>query len=309
VHKGLLERPAAHKGERVRAALFQEARKSYHADLLKGGVLCLTARKKPKRGLPNEVPSNADGDSATSIAIAQAIIDQLQSKTKTTIRLAGQVSGSKFEQLTRQFIATTFASLNCIRPGTWDCEPAKRAISRYEQYHHLMELSELAAKHPEMAVHLGSDYVIAPDILIIREPETDEAINAKQLLIDDGVARRTGLRKRNNPLPFLHASISCKWTLRSDRAQNARSEALNLIRNRKGRVPHIVVVTGEPLPSRLASLALGTGDIDCVYHFALPELIASVEKLKNEEALNVVKMLVEGKRLKDISDLPLDLAV
>lgn len=290
-------------------ALFQEARKAYHAALIKQGVLTLSPRKKPKKGQPEHVPSNADGDSATSVAIAQAILDQIQSKTKATVRLAGQVSGNLFEHLTRDFIATTFGALKSIRPGTWDCSPAKRAISRYEQYHHLMELSDLAEKYPEMAVHLGSDYVIAPDIIIIREPETDKTINAKQQLVDETVARRTGLRKENNPLPLLHASISCKWTLRSDRAQNARSEALNLIRNRKGRVPHITVVTGEPLPSRLASLALGTGDIDCVYHFALPELIAAVEKLENEEAANVVKMLADGKRLKDISDLPLDLAV
>ena len=53
--------------------------------------------------------------------------------------------------------------------------------------------------------------------------------------------------------------------MRSDRAQNSRTEALNLIRNRKGNLPHIVVVTGEPMPARIASLALGTGDIDCVY--------------------------------------------
>jgi hypothetical protein len=289
--------------------LFQEARKSYHAALIKQGVLTLSPRKKPKKGKPEQVPSNADGDSATSIAIAQAILDQIQSKTKATVRLAGQVSGNLFEHLTRDFIDKTFQALNDIRPGIWDCSPAKRAISRYEQYHHLMELSSLAEKHPEMAVHLGSDYVIAPDIIIVREPESDETINAKQRLVDESVARRTSLRKENNPMPLLHASISCKWTLRSDRAQNARSEALNLIRNRKGRVPHITVVTGEPLPSRLASLALGTGDIDCVYHFALPELVASVEKLKNEEASNVVKMLVDGKRLKDIADLPLDLAV
>jgi hypothetical protein len=276
---------------------------------MKEGVLTLSPRKKPKAGRPDQVPSNADGDSSTSIAIAQAILDQIQSKTKATVRLAGQVSGNLFEHLTQQFVEKTFGSLKNIRPGKWDCSPAKRAISRFEQYHHLMELSELGKKYPEMAVHLGSDYVIAPDILIVREPEDDETINSKGLLVDDNVATRSGLRKRNNALPLLHASISCKWTLRSDRAQNARSEALNLIRNRKGRVPHIVVVTGEPLPSRLASLALGTGDIDCVYHFALPELIASVEKLENEEALNVVKMLADGKRLKDISDLPLDLAV
>jgi len=56
-------------------------------------------------------------------------------------------------------------------------------------------------------------------------------------------------------------------------------------------------------------LALGTGDLDCVYHFALPELIQAVKGLRNDEALNMVTVLVEGRRLKDISDLPLDLAV
>jgi hypothetical protein len=145
--------------------------------------------------------------------------------------------------------------------------------------------------------------------LIVRQPESDEAINATQMIVDSTVALRSGLRLRNNSLPLLHASISCKWTLRSDRAQNARSEALNLIRNRKGRVPHIVVVTGEPLPSRLASLALGTGDIDCVYHFALPELMNAVNKLGIEDSSRLVRIMVDGKRLKDISDLPLDLAV
>jgi hypothetical protein len=219
-------------------ALFQDARKTYHAALIKQGVLTLSPRKKPKAGKADQVPSNADGDSTTSIAIAQAILDQIQSKTKATVRLAGQVSGNLFEHLTRDFIATTFGALKNIRPGTWDCSPAKRAISRYEQYHHLMELSDLAEKYPEMAVHLGSDYVIAPDIIVIREPEDDKTINAKQRLVDDTVARRTPLRRENNELPLLHASISCKWTLRSDRAQNARSEALNLIRNRKGRAAY-----------------------------------------------------------------------
>ena len=117
------------------------------------------------------------------------------------------------------------------------------------------------------------------------------------------------MRDINGGLPLLHASISCKWTIRSDRVQNARSEALNLIRNRKGRLPHIVVVTGEPLPSRLSAIALGTGDIDCVYHFALPELISSVEDLGLEDTLESLKIMVQGKRLKDISDLPLDLAI
>ncbi|HBB61354.1 MAG TPA: hypothetical protein DCZ61_06145 [Lachnospiraceae bacterium] len=82
-----------------------------------------------------------------------------------------------------------------------------------------------------------------------------------------------------------------------------------LIRNRKGLTPHIVVVTGEPLPSRLSSLALGTGDIDCVYHFALYELIDAVKDTGAEDSIEILKILVEGKRLRDISDLLLDLAI
>lgn len=69
------------------------------------------------------------------------------------------------------------------------------------------------------------------------------------------------------------------------------------------------MVTAEPLPSRIASIALGTGDLDCVYHFALYELIAAVKEAELEDAGEMLRILVEGKRLRDISDLPLDLAV
>ena len=142
--------------------------------------------------------------------------------------------------------------------------------------------------------------------IISRAPEEDKVINRSQVLVDETCVKMAPLRKANKCLPILHASISCKWTIRSDRAQNARSEALNLIGNRKGHLPHVVVITGEPLPSRIASLALGTGNIDCVYHFALQELIATVEDLKDEEGTkDTLRTMVEGKRLKDIADLPL----
>ena len=80
-----------------------------------------------------------------------------------------------------------------------------------------------------------------------------------------------------------------------------------MIRNRKGHLPHIVVVTAEPMPNRLASVALGTGDIDCVYHFALYELIRAVKEVGSEDAVETLEK--PQKQLKDISDLPLDLAV
>ena len=84
---------------------------------------------------------------------------------------------------------------------------------------------------------------------------------------------------------------------------------MNLIRNRKGHLPHIVVITAEPLPSRIASIALGTGDIDCVYHSFLYELVEAVKKAKLEDAAEMLNIMIEGKRLKDISDLPFDLMI
>ena len=73
-------------------------------------------------------------------------------------------------------------------------------------------------------------------------------------------------------------------------------------------MPHIVTITAEPLPTRLASLALGTGDLDCVYHFALPELILAAGEISEGQA-DILNIMIEGKRLRDISDLPLDLAM
>ena len=164
-----------------------------------------------------------------------------------------------------------------------------------------------------MAAALGTDYIIKPDIVIGRWPVSDADVNRQQHVVDAGnlVATLTPLREANTTPrhPILHASISCKWTLRSDRAQNARAEALNLIRNRKGNLPHVVAVTAEPLPMRIAALALGTGDLDCVYHFALPELQEAVTAAENEDQLEMLQVLLNGRRLRDISDLPFDLAI
>lgn len=164
-----------------------------------------------------------------------------------------------------------------------------------------------------LAASLGSDYIIKPDIVIGRRPASDEEINREELIVSgaSGIAGLTPLREANaaGSRLILHASISCKWTIRSDRSQNARAEALNLIRNRKGNLPHIVAVTAEPLPMRIASLALGTGDLDCVYHFALPELSAATRESDNEDQIEMLETLVEGRRLRDISDLLFDLAI
>jgi len=282
--------------------LLNEARGSFHAALL-GSVLNVDA---------TGVLTNADKANRASIAIAKGIIERI-GEHRGLERLAGQSSGNQFEGICTEFIKTTFTALGHLRPGRWTVSKGvgggRMGIARFEQYSHLDALADLASKTPELAAALGSDYLIKPDVVIYREPEPDESLNSAKSIVNDDVARFTGLRAKNNQMPILHASISCKWTLRSDRAQNARSEGLNLVRNRKGRLPHITVITGEPTPSRISSIALGTGDIDHVYHFALHELLDTVRDLGMSDAEDSIHTMIQGKRLRDISDLPLDLIV
>lgn len=262
-------------------------------------------------------PNFADGNSKTSVAIANGIHQKLlQSTVQSTgmfiDSVAGQTKGDKFEDATLLFVQKSFDLLAHLRPGKWRFA-ADQSIASFDQYRHLAYLNQALERDKALKAMLGAsgDYIVKPDIIVARLPVSDDQINMHDLVIDekDKYASNTRLRERNNPAHLLlHASISCKWTIRSDRTQNTRTEALNLIRNRKGNLPHIVAVTAEPMPTRIASIALGTGDLDCVYHFALHELRDSLVELENEDQLDMLDVMIDGMRLRDISDLPFDLA-
>ena len=289
-------------------ALIANARFHFHERLFETNTLTLT-----KVGMA----SNADTSSRGSKAIAGKIVDILVDEHHHTVnivdKISGQTLGKQFELLTMEFLQETFPHLQNLRPGQWSIlqlgNNNRLKTSDFEQYEHLAYLSALTAENAQLAAALGNDYLVAPDVVIYRNLYEDEEINAEQYIVDDKISRMADIRRSNGGKPLLHANVSAKYTMRSDRAQNSRTEALNLIRNRKGHLPHIVVVTAEPMPNRIASLALGTGDIDCVYHFALYELIRAVKEVGSEDAAETLETLVRGKRLKDISDLPLDLAV
>lgn len=282
--------------------LIENERKKYHHSLIEYGVLSIDR---------NGIPSNADKSSKLSIEISRKITESLLAESHE--KSLGQTIGAKFEQSNYEFITSTFPFLQNLRPGNWVVEKLgnRSAVktSSFVQYEHLSYLGKVIKTDAKLATALGNDYIVAPDIVIYRMPESDELINATTPIVNDTCCLQSVIREKYSHLPILHASISAKWTMRSDRAQNSRTEALGLIRNRKGHLPHIVVITGEPLPSRLASLALGTGDIDCLYHFALYELIEAVKVIGAEDSLEMLNILIDGKRLKDISDLPLDLSV
>lgn len=288
-------------------SLIYEERKRYHETLVSQGVLTIDS---------NGVASNADRSNKSSCRIAKNLAELIGAGIGK--KMEGQTLGTEFERITADFVDKSFSLFQHIRPGSWHILRENEngvylPLSSFEQYAHLKELDRQIEEYPKLLTILGNDYFVKPDIIVYRDALDDGAINADGNVVDDSSALLTMLRARNGGKYILHADISAKWTMRSDRAQNTRTEALNLIRNRKGHLPHIVCVTAEPQPSRLASLALGTGDIDCVYHAFLYELKQAIEMSvasgKDDDALDLLSTMIEGKRIKDISDLPLDLAI
>ena len=217
----------------------------------------------------NGKPNIADGASNPSVDIATAIFEALGITRSATA--PSQTAGSKFEAAIRETLADRLPRLDPLR--NWDV--GSREITHFVQYAHLARIKEIAANDPTLRSSLGTDYLIRPDITI-------------------GIA--TG------PHRHLHAAVSCKWTIRSDRVQNIRHEGVVLTRHRRGRQPHFVAVTAEPLPSRLAAIARGTGELDCVYHIALQQLRTACKN--NPRALDTLEELIEQERLRPLGELP-----
>lgn len=231
------------------------------------GVIALLGRR-----VPGGNPNNSDAGGKSSIAIAEALLEELQ------IGSAVVAAPDPGPALEREVGAWLLACLHGLAPAR-EWEWGSTRIDAFSQYRHLRQVEDLVREHPTLRAEIGVDYLVSPDVTIGFPVPGDEA-------------------------PFLHACVSCKWTLRSDRAQNVRHEAVILTRHRRGRQPHIVAVTAEPLPSRLASLARGTGEIDALYHVALPHLTAAVHGSGFGQQIEVLEEMTSQGRLRDITQMP-----
>ena len=258
-------------------------------------------------GYRSGVPNTADESSKSSIELAQGILTRMEFPPCREPP-NGQRAEALLVSLTRDYLQQAFGLIEHLRPGSWVFSTLENA-PEFDQYEHLTDLARVLSEKPSLPATLW-DHLIKPDIVVGRSPVSDQEVNQNANVLQGDIATLTHLRANNlsGSKPILHATVSCKWRIRSDRGQTPRTEVLNLIRNRKGHVPHIVAVTAEPTPLRIAALALGTGDLDCVYHFALPEMKEAVLEIGNEDHGEMLNMLIEGRRLRDISDLPFDLA-
>lgn len=226
------------------------------------------------------VPNTADKDSRASVAIARGILEALDAAVSPDLP---RDCGATLEQEVEAFLSVELPRLDPTR--RWDVT-RKTVISDFRQYNHLARVQGLIRSDQTgtLEVEIGGDYLIAPDVTV-------------------------GLHLTGGGLPFLHAAISCKWSIRSDRVQNVRHEAVILTRHRRGRQPHIVTVTAEPLPTRLAAIAKGTGEVDAVYHITLPELVEATMEFGTAEQQHALFQLTEQDRLLDFAHLAATLAV
>ncbi len=225
-------------------------------------------------GWNGKTPNIADTSSTTSCRIAGELLDALG--VTATVKHTGQTAGKLLEDAVHDHLRTALpATVN----GRGVIVSRKTVVSDFEQYRHLADLKRLIDEDATgtLRASIGTDYQVKPDVTVGLDAGGD--------------------------VPFLHAAVPCKWTLRSDRAQNVRHEAVILIRHRRGRLPHITPVTAEPMPTRLASLARGTAEVDTVYHVALSELDAAVRQSGAKEQIVVLDELVGHHRLRDLSDL------
>lgn len=224
-------------------------------------------------------PNICDKDSSSSLNISRRILE-LVGAPSASYQFKKQ-PGTPFEHAIAAHLEDELPALAPPK-SQWDVKYKGNPIDSFAQYEHLAKLTEVidADSSGTLKLVVGGDYLVKQDVT---------------------VGRRVGDRN------FLHASVSCKWTIRSDRAQNSRTEAGGLLRHRKGRAPHIVVVTAEPLPTRLASIGMGTGDMDAIYHATFVELLQAVGEFGTDGEKSTLDLLVQGGRLRDYEELPLAL--
>lgn len=238
--------------------------------------------RKTKSGM---LPNNADSDNPASIRIAEKVLELLHIGAQEMYVPPETSMGRPLELAVSRDLKTRVPREDSSRK--WIIQADSTQITSFIQYEHLKRVHELVLASPELRTTLGMDYQIKPDITVALPP------------------RNIG------ESPFLHAVISCKWTIRSDRVQNIRHEFNQLIHHRRERLPHLITVTAEPLPTRLASIARGTGEVDAVYHIAFDALehaVVNSSDISNEQRAAWTEVTEQG-RVRPYSDLARTIAL
>jgi hypothetical protein len=236
-------------------------------------VASLLGYRSTKDGAATRSPNISDSSSDVSVRVSRAL---MQMTGASRVVPPKEATGDRFEVMMRDYLLRMLIEAAPERDWT----VSKEKINAFEQYRHLGVIDKAVKENATLALEIGRDYLVDPDACV-----------SFPFPLAGGATR------------FLHAAVSCKWTLRSDRAQNVRHEAVIMVRHRRGRLPHIAAVTMEPLPKRIAALAVGTGEVDAVYHPAYDELLEAVKSVGTKDQLAELNTMCSQKRLRPLADL------
>ena len=246
-----------------------------------------------KLGVPETKVSSAKTGEALTRAVF-ANLREVVDSGRPEVTIASDCTIAEFNQFRHVGVVQELAKLP-IHDYERAWSALKETIERDSVKERAASRRKKVSKVEELADQIGAQIQ-----QVVRAAGTEPVLG-----LDIGLAEAV-----SNSLPFLDIALSLKWTLRTDRAQDCRSQGQKLSALRRGETPHFAVVTMEPRPYMLNLLGGGSGDIDCVYHLALPELIATVEDYDSARgdkrwrgSRDTFRRLVDQGRVRDYSDL------
>lgn len=271
----------------------------------------------------NGKPNTSDSSDKASVDLGIALFDALGVAPDAT---GGDPTGSP---LAREVAADLAASVAVT--GSEVAVETERHLNTFQQYRHVGAIADLtAAPSREYTVawrRLRAEVgkrITTPASAVTRlqgllgavEDAVDQEIEIRRKVLAE-VGSESLLRldvtvadTQEGRLPDLLVGLSLKWSLRTDRAQDCRSQGAKLAALRRGRMPHFATVTMEPRPYMLNLLGGGSGDVDCVYHLDLPALIQAVEAVygnrtdkASRKTYDTFKRLVDQRRVRDYDEL------
>jgi hypothetical protein len=269
------------------------------------------------------MPNTSDQTDKGSVELGEALFEVLGVRPEAK---GDEPTGSPFAQQVARHLSTKMAEVT----DRLVVEPEKR-LNAFQQYRHVGALGDLepgaSREYVKAFSRLKAEVrkrISSPPSAVIRLEEmiaaveraaSEEAEKRRSVLIEVGAESLLKLdvsiaEPQQSRLPELLLGLSLKWSLRTDRAQDCRSQGAKLSALRRGRMPHFAAVTMEPRPYMLNLLGGGSGDVDCVYHLDLPALTEAIQRVyrskTDKNSLRTVatfERLVDQRRLRDYDEL------
>lgn len=269
------------------------------------------------------MPNTSDSNDKASVALGQAMFDAMGVARDAT---GSEPTGSPLARMVAADLAASIAGT-----GSSVSVATEQHLNKFQQYRHVGAIGDLAAD-PSRAYstawrrlrdEVGKRVTTPPSavarmqtLLTAVEAAVDEEVETRRGILaevgSESLLRLdvTAAEAQDGRLPELLVGLSLKWSLRTDRAQDCRSQGAKLAALRRGRMPHFATVTMEPRPYMLNLLGGGSGDVDCVYHLDLAALTVAVDSVyggrtdkASRNTKDTFRRLVDQRRVRDYDEL------